>query len=129
MSDHIPVAPPAPPPPPPPASAVSGDQDSTTRILAALGYIFGIVAIIVLLIEPYKNQRFSKFHAIQAIGLWVAGFALNLTSIVPLIGWITAIVGGLTVFVLAVISAINAFQGKWYKVPVVHGVVKGYIDR
>ncbi len=125
MSDETPVAP---PPPPAPAGA-SGEEDSTTRLLAALGYLFGIVAIIVLLIEPYKNQRFSKFHAIQALGLWVAGFAANLLWAIPVLGWIVAPILSLAIFVVAVIAIIKAFQGGWWEIPLLYNAVKNFIDQ
>ena len=128
MSDETPVAPPA-PPAPPPAPVVSSDEpDSTTKLLAALSYLFGVVAIIVLLIEPYKNQRFAKFHAVQAIGLWVVGFAVNILWAIPVIGWIIAPIASIALFVFAVIAIINAFQGKYYEVPLLYNAIKSFID-
>ena len=44
-----------------------------------------------------------------------------------IIGWIVAVVGGLAIFVVAIIAAIKAFQGEYYEVPVVYGIVKQYM--
>ena len=52
---------------PEPASptAVSG---LTPNMAGALAYIFGfITGIIFLVLEPYKNDRFVRFHAMQSI--------------------------------------------------------------
>ena len=53
---------------------------------AALSYLAGfITGILFLVIEPYKNERFVRFHAFQSIffnvawvGLWVAWMILGL---------------------------------------------------
>jgi uncharacterized membrane protein len=90
--------------------------------------------VIAILIEPYKNQRFVRFHAIQAIGLWIAGAVLSvgvsIISVIPVIGWLIALAGGLVsvaIFIFAIIGAIKAWQGEYYEMPVVYGIVKQYI--
>lgn len=129
MSDEIQGTPAAPPPPPPPAppAAGGGASGDTGKILAALGYIIGIVALIAILIEPYKDDKFVRHHAIQALGLWVVGVVLGVVSAVPIIGWLVGAIGGIVLFVVAVMAAIKAFQGEWYEVPVLYGMVKQYI--
>ncbi|MBF4508863.1 MAG: DUF4870 domain-containing protein [Aeromicrobium sp.] len=136
MSDDFNSTPPAPPAPPAPgAPAPGGDVPSDTgKLLAALGYIFGVVALIALLMEPYKNERFVKHHAVQAIGLWLAGVVFSvgatIVGIIPIIGWIIALLIGLAsigLFVLAIMGAIKAFQGEMWEMPVLYGIVKSYI--
>lgn len=111
----------------PPMGGSPGPASDTSKILAAIGYIIGIVALIAILIEPYKDEKFVKFHAIQALGLWVAGIAVSIVGVIPIVGWIVALVGGIAIFVFAVIAAIKAFQGEYYEVPVVYNLVKQYI--
>lgn len=136
MSDDFNSTPSAPPAPPAPgAPAPGGDVPSDTgKLLAALGYIFGVVALIALLMEPYKNERFVKHHAVQAIGLWLAGVVFSvgatIVGIIPIIGWIIALLIGLAsigLFVLAIMGAIKAFQGEMWEMPVLYGIVKSYI--
>ena len=74
-----------------------------------------------LLLDPYKDEPFVRFHSIQALALW--GLAIVLGWI-PVLGWILAIV----VAVFAIIAAINAFQGKYYEVPVLGGMLKGWFN-
>lgn len=136
MSDDFNSTPSAPPAPPAPgAPAPGGDVPSDTgKLLAALGYIFGVVALIALLMEPYKNERFVKHHAVQAIGLWLAGVVFSvgatIVGVIPIIGWIIALLIGLAsigLFVLAIMGAIKAFQGEMWEMPVLYGIVKSYI--
>ena len=84
--------------------------------------------------EPYKNERFVKHHAVQAIGLWLAGVVFSvgatIVGVIPIIGWIIALLIGLAsigLFVLAIMGAIKAFQGEMWEMPVLYGIVKSYI--
>jgi len=104
-----------------------GPESDTSKILAALGYLTGIVALIAILIEPYKNEKFVKFHAIQALGLAVVGIVAGVIAAVPVIGWILSPIVSLVVVVFAIIGAIKAFQGEYYEVPMLYGFVKQYI--
>jgi uncharacterized membrane protein len=61
--------PPGPPPPPVTTSAAG----LTSNVAALLTYVFGfITGIIFLVLEPYKNDRFVRFHAFQSIFFSVA---------------------------------------------------------
>jgi len=47
----------------------------TNNVAGMLCYILGIVTgIVFLVIEPYKNNRFIRFHAFQSIFYWVVCF-------------------------------------------------------
>ena len=130
MSDdfNAPPTPPAPPPVVPGTPAPSGDAPSDTgKILAALGYLVGIVALIAILIEPYKNEKFVRHHAVQALGIWVGWILVSVVSAIPVIGWIISAIGWVALLVLTIMGAVKAFQGEYYEVPVVYGVVKNYI--
>jgi len=116
---------PVPPPPPytPPVEVMPtrpAPATDSSKLLAALGYVFPIIAFVVLFIDPYKNEKFVRFHAVQAIALWVIG----LTWWIPLVGWVLSLLA----FVGAVVGLIKAFQGQYWEVPVVYGVVKGFVE-
>ena len=112
------------------------------NIAAALSYPIGIIAIILLIIE--KENRFVKFHALQSILLHVAALilmiALWVISAVVFVGGIaasaatnTGAIGGLAsmllgliwfVFVILyllglIISAVKAYQGSMFKLPII----------
>jgi uncharacterized membrane protein len=63
------------------------------NITALIGYIFGIVALVLVFIE--KDNKFVRFHALQSV-LW---FVVYIVSIIGL-----AIVGGIISVILAQIS-------------------------
>jgi uncharacterized membrane protein len=119
MSDETPVAPPAPPAPPPPE--IVGEPEGTSKILAVLGYLFWPVALVALLIDPYKAQYYSRANAVQALALGVVSWV---AWMVPVIGWIVAV----ALFVFAIIAILKALKGEVYEVPVVFNLVKSFIE-
>jgi uncharacterized membrane protein len=98
----------------------------TSKLLAAAGYIIWIVALIAILIDPYKDEKFVRFHAIQALG-WTCILFLMVLSVIPFIGWIISMLAWLTWFIGGIIWAVKAYNGEYNEVPVIYGIVKNYI--
>lgn len=128
---QAPYAPPAPPAPGAPqapgyAPDLSGrpaPASDTSKLLAAFGYIVWPVALIALLLEDYKNEKFVKFHAVQALAISIVGWIIGaVSSVVPFVGIL-----GLAVLVFAIMGLVKAFQAQYWEAPVVYDLVKGYI--
>lgn len=72
------------PPPPPGVSTVPASVPAqpasagmTNNVAGMLCYILGIITgIVFLVMEPYKNNRFVRFHAFQSIFFWVVCCAI-----------------------------------------------------
>jgi uncharacterized membrane protein len=115
---------------PPAAPASSG---LSVNAAAALAYLAGVVTgIIFLVVEPYKNDRFVRFHAFQCIffniawiGVWIAwvmlGFLLGAVTkglffllAVPIN--LLLMFGGLVLWLWLMYSA---YQGKTFKLPII----------
>lgn len=113
-----------------PAPAASGLQPN---IAAALAYLAGfITGIIFLLVDPFKTDRFVRFHAFQSIffnvawiGFWIvwmiAGMILGAVTkglffIVELPINLLLMVGGFCIWAFLMY---NASQGKTFKLPIV----------
>ncbi len=117
------------------------------NVAAALGYPIGIIAIISLIME--KENRFVKFHALQSILLHVAAvilmIAMWIISAVVFVGGVAAgaatnsgAVAGLASMLLGLIwfvfvilyivglimSAVKAYQGAWFKLPLIGGMAE-----
>ncbi|MGH9590015.1 MAG: DUF4870 domain-containing protein [Terracidiphilus sp.] len=107
---------------PQPAAAQSGLSDNAA---GGLAYVTIIPAIIFLIVPPYNRNRFVRFHSWQSIMLAIAWFVVEVGLIVlgriPGIGLVDLFMGplvGLAFFVLWIIVLIQAFTGKWFKVPI-----------
>ncbi|HEY4354587.1 MAG TPA: DUF4870 domain-containing protein [Acidobacteriaceae bacterium] len=98
------------------AAAGSGLSDNAA---GALAYVTIIPAIIFLVMAPYNQKPFVKFHAFQCLGLAILWFCLGVIGIIPILGWIIFFVGMLAVVVLWVICVVKASQGGAFKLPVI----------
>jgi uncharacterized membrane protein len=102
-----------------------------TNVAGALAYILGIVtAVIFLVIDPYKNDRFVRFHAFQSlffglawIVLWIAWiFLWGMLSYASggVLFWIgipLRMLIGLAGFVYWLFLLYQAYNNEMYKIP------------
>jgi uncharacterized membrane protein len=114
----------APPPPPygqvPPGYVpVPAGQGLSDSAAGAIAYLTIIPAIIFLLIDPYKNKPFVKFHCIQELGLAVVLFLLHFIVVIPILGWLIYIFGGLALLVVWILCILKASQGGAFKLPLI----------
>jgi len=91
--------------------------------MGGIAYLTFIPAIIFLMTEPYKYNRFVRFHSWQCIWLCVARLVLAVALFwVPFVGFglgfaLRSLVS-LLFFAAWLVAIINAFQGKMFKLPV-----------
>ena len=101
----------------------------TENIGGALAYFTFIPAIIFLFLDPYKKNRFVRFHSIQSLLLSATAvliaFALKLGGlllfIIPVVGPLVLVLIsmflGLAALVTWVVLVVKAFQGETFKLP------------
>lgn len=97
------------------------DVNDRDKLMAALAYPIGLVALIILLVEDMKNRPFQKYHAVQAL-------AINVIII------ITSLILGWTLFLACVPCLIwfatlywayRAYQGEYFEIPGVTNFLRG----
>ena len=85
------------------------------KTIAGLAYL---IFFLPLLACP--DSQFGRFHANQALLLFILGFGGSLIlSFIPIIGWVLLPVFALGVFVLAIIGLVNGFGGKGKELPLI----------
>lgn len=102
--------------PVPPQSAQAGLNDNTA---GALAYVTIVPAIIFLVIEPYKNSSFVRFHAWQCIFLYLAGFVLGFINVIPVLGQIVFIVAMIGLFIVWLMALLKALKGERWEIPLI----------
>lgn len=96
----------------------------TNKIMAVLCYL-GFLWLVPLLTD-YKNDPFVKFHINQGIILTVLGALVWLIGYIPLIGGFISWVGGLAVFILAIIGIINSINMEEKPLPIIGTLFVAY---
>lgn len=139
------------PPPAPPSSAPGGTTSIgidanlasmlcyLTMICCGLGIIVSLVFFIV-----EKTNRLLRFHALQGLlfgGVWVVvGIAFKILSIVLSIGdldlglifWgllLVRILVALFLLALLILAAIKAYQGQYYKLPIIGDIAWNVVNK
>lgn len=87
-----------------------------TNLFAALSYI-SILSLVFYILK--KDDEFIRFHSRQGVVL----FVLSLFSIIPIIGWLLAIV----VLVLIIVGALKAYSGEKFRLPVVADLAEKFV--
>ena len=88
------------------------------RVFAILAYL-GILVLIPLLAAP--NSRFARYHTNQGLILWIASILISAVGVIPILGWIVAVVGNVVTFILMIIGIINAAGGRAKQLPIIGG--------
>jgi uncharacterized membrane protein len=98
-------------------------------LAGALAY-FVLPGIVFLLVEPYKSNRFVRFHTFQCFGVClggvVVGAILRIAGVVlffiPVLGhllvWLLSLVVILALIVIWIVLIVKAAQGEMFKLPV-----------
>ena len=105
----------------------------TNNVAGCLCYLVGwVTGLIFLLIDPYKNDKFVRFHAFQsifisisAVAIWIGMFFVSM-----ILGFITR---GLSIFlmgplmliiwlgflVMVIVTMIKAYGNQEFKLPLI----------
>ena len=99
-------------------------------LAGALAYLTFIPALVFLFVEPYRKNRFTRFHSLQCLFLWAAGIliaiALKVASyilfLIPVVGplllTLLAVVLVIAGFVIWAVLVIKALQGQMFRLPI-----------
>lgn len=92
-------------------------------------YVFGaITGIIFLILE--KENRFIRFHALQSTIIFVALLILNfILTAIPIIGWLVGLLIAPLGFILWIVLMVKAYQGKWFKLPVIGSLAEKQLKK
>ncbi len=114
------------------------------NVTALLGYIIGIVALILIFIE--KDNKFVRFHALQSV-FWVLAYIVGVLALMIVGGIITLVIsqvsgtlGGLVGMLMVLLyfgllfgflgglifAAIKSFGGNYFKLPIFGNLAEKY---
>jgi len=81
--------------------------------------IIAYILFFVPLLTDSKDDLFVKYHVKQGLVLFIASAAMMAVGIIPIIGWIIAMLSPLFILVLMVIGIINAANGEEKPLPII----------
>jgi uncharacterized membrane protein len=109
-------------------------------IAGGLAYFSFLPAIIFLLVEPYKRNRFVRFHSFQCLFTLAAAIVLGaVVRLASLVLFMIPVAGPLLVSIIVVVLALGAIfiwlvltvkglQGECFRLPVIGDFADRYAD-
>jgi len=98
-------------------------------IAGAVAYLTFIPAVVFLALEPYKRNRFVRFHSVQCLAFWGTLIGLSialklaglLLFIIPVLGPLLVVLVWTVIAIAAVVMwlvlVVKALQGHMFKLP------------
>jgi uncharacterized membrane protein len=119
----------------PAAIAIGGNTGLSSNVAGALAYILGLITgILFLVLEPYKNDRFVRFHAMQSVLFSVAciafaiiwgiltGILLSISGYLWLVTLPIRMLFSLGLFVLWLYVMYQAYNQHEYHIPIIGAI-------
>ena len=100
----------------PPQPAANNSVDNTVAVIA---YITLIGFIIALIMHSNNKTKLGAFHLREMLGLIIFGVGLWIVDIIPYIGTVLYIIGGIGLFVLWLLGLINAINKEMKPLPLI----------
>lgn len=108
---------------PPPISAGGMDDNMAAALCYVLGFVTGIIFLV---LDPYNKKPFVRFHAFQSIFLnvaWIAAYMVLgvVEAILHLWLLFSALWGllGLVAFALWLFCMYKAYNREWFQLPII----------
>ena len=110
------------------------------NIAGALAYFSFVPAIVFLLLDPYRENKFVRFHAVQCLVVWLAGIVVALALrvlgmavfLIPVLGPLLVVIVDVAVmlaaFLLWLVLIIKALQGEMFGLPWLGAVAHQHSD-
>jgi uncharacterized membrane protein len=99
---------------------------------AGIAYITIIPAIVFLIVAPFKNSSYVRFHAWQSIFFFIAWAVVHILvgvvqNLLPTVLFLTLTLWqfvDLAFFVILIIVFVSAFNGKRFMLPIIGGLAE-----
>jgi uncharacterized membrane protein len=104
---------------PPPAAAAPAAVESEDKTVAIVSYLTIIGFIIALILHGNKKTKLGAYHLRQTLGFVVTGFAIGVVAMIPILGWLIALISMPVFFVFWIMGLVAAASGQMKPVPLI----------
>ncbi|HLD31547.1 MAG TPA: DUF4870 domain-containing protein [Patescibacteria group bacterium] len=84
------------------------------KALAIIGYL-GLLCLLPLLLK--KDSPYAKYHGIQGLVLCIFWVIINAVGIIPVLGWMIAVLGNILCLLLMIVGMLHAANGEGKELP------------
>ena len=94
-----------------------GSNDDS-KAFAFLGVFLGIIGFVIVLLAK-KTDKYAMFYAKQGLVLTIAYVIIWVIAIIPILGWLVAIIGSIILLILWIIGWVYALSGEKKYIPII----------
>jgi uncharacterized membrane protein len=110
------------------------------NVAGALAYFTFVPAIVFLLLDPYRKNKFVRFHAVQCLVVWLAAIVVALALrilgmvvfLIPILGPLLVVIVDVAVILAALllwlVLMVKALQGERFALPWLGAVAHRHSD-
>jgi uncharacterized membrane protein len=122
------------------SAGIAGSGGLDSNLAGALAYVLGLfTGILFLVLEPYKNDRFVRFHAMQSVLLSAAFIVFSIAwrvavgILMSISGWIALatvplrLLISLGIFALWVYVIYQAYSKREYRIPFIGEIAAKHV--
>lgn len=110
-----------------PAAGSASSTGMSSNVAGALAYFTIIPAILFIVLEQFKHDKFVRFQAFQSLffqlGIFVCWIPIMIVGWIPFIGWLILLLGmlvlGLGGFACWVFLVFKAYSNERFELPVI----------
>ncbi|TFH48241.1 MAG: hypothetical protein E4G92_03870 [Bacteroidia bacterium] len=92
-------------------------MDAKTK--AIISHLFGIGWVIALILNMNNKEEYASYYIRQNLGILIVAFMLGFINVIPILGQIIWVIGGILLFVFWLMSFIWSIQGDTKPIPIV----------
>jgi len=90
-------------------------MDAKTK--AIISHLFVIGWIIALIINMNNKEEYASYYIKQNLGIIILSLALRVLGVIPFLGPVLMVIGGILLFVFWLMSLIWSIQGEMKPIP------------
>jgi len=93
------------------------------RAAAAIAYLTFVAGAVLLLLPPFRKNRFVRFHAWQSVLIWGVFFVLTIAALflsnvaAAMLFLLFGILASLAMLFLWIVMSLKAWQGERFELP------------
>ena len=122
------------------AAAPTAASGLSANVAGALAYVLGLITgLVFLVLDPYKNDRFVRFHAMQSILFCAAcivfsiawtivwGILFGVSAYLALVALPLRMLISLGIFIYWLFLMYRAYQGREYRIPFIGDIAANQV--
>lgn len=87
------------------------------KLKAVISHLFGVGWVIAVIFNSSNKEEYASYYIRQNLGIILVSFILSFVNVIPVLGQIVWVIGGIILFVFWLLSLVWSIQGEMKPIP------------